>query len=233
MKLGIMQPYFLPYIGYFQLINLVDNFVIYDDVQYIKGGWINRNRILVNGKPSLFTLRIKNDDYRLYINERFLVNNRDYENKKIIKSIALAYGRAPYFGQVMPVLEDILSFDEKNLAKFIRNSLKVLCDYMSINTKFITSSQIEKNESIRGQERVIEINKILKSSKYINAIGGTELYSKEEFKSNGIELNFIKTREIEYKQFNNDFVNNLSIIDVLMFNSKEEINELLNQYDLV
>lgn len=233
MKLGVMQPYFFPHIGYWQLINAVDKLVIYDDVQYIKGGWVNRNRILINDKDSMFTLRINKDNFKLNINERFLIDNFQYHNNKIIKSIELAYWKSPYFNEVIEIIRDILNYDERNLSKFIVNSILTTCEYLDINTKIIISSELEKDNSLKSQDKVIHINKILNTNIYINSIGGIDLYSKEEFKQNGIDLYFIKTKDIKYNQFKNEFIPNLSIIDVLMFNSKDKVKELLNEYELV
>lgn len=234
MKLGIMQPYFFPYIGYFQLINSVDKFVIYDDAQYEKGGWVNRNRILVNGKDSMFVLRIKKDNFKLKINERFLIDNFKYINNKLLKSIQLSYTKAPFYKDVINLLSNTLQYEEQNLSKFIINSLIEICKYLDINTEILISSQLQNNFSIKGREKVIYLNKILKSNTYINSIGGTKLYSKDIFKQNNIDLYFIKTKYITYKQFNeNKFIPNLSIIDVLMFNSKEKVKNLLNEYELI
>lgn len=234
MKLGIMQPYLFPYIGYFQLINSVDKFLLYDDVQFIKGGWINRNRLLINGKYSMFILKIKSDNFKLNINERFLMENFEYENKKIIKSIKLAYSKAPYFNEVIDLIENILSYNENNLSKFIINSIIEICNYLDINTEIIISSQLKKNNSLKAQEKVIHINNILGSNIYINSLGGIELYSKKVFEENGINLYFLKSKNIIYTQFDEKkFISNLSIIDVLMFNAKEKVKELLNEYELV
>lgn len=234
MKLGIMQPYLFPYLGYFQSINAVDKFVIYDDVQFIKGGWINRNRILINGKDSMITLRIKNDDFKLNINERYLVDNYEYENNKIIKSIELAYSKAPYYKETIKVIKDIFDYKENNLSKFIINSITKICDYLDIDTEIIVSSKLLKDSTLKAQDKVIYINKIIGANTYINAIGGFELYSKEVFKKNEINLFFLKMKDIVYKQFDqNNFISNLSIIDVLMFNSKEQVKKILNEYELV
>jgi hypothetical protein len=233
MKVGIMQPYIFPYIGYIQMINAVDKYLIYDDVQFIKGGWINRNRILINGKASMITFKIKKDNFKLNINEIFLVDNFEYENNKILKSIELAYSRAPYFSNTIDVIRDILNYKDKNLSGFVTNSILKICSFLDINTEIIISSQLKKDTSLKAQEKVISINKILGSDTYINAIGGMELYSKDKFKEQAIDLFFIKMKEVRYKQFNDDFIGNLSIIDVLMFNSKEEVKRLLSEYELL
>ena len=229
-----MQPYFCPYIGYFQLINLVDKFVIYDDVQYINDGWINRNRILIQKKkPYMFTLSVKDDSHTLNINERFYINNIKREKNKIFKTIKQSYSKAPYYNNVINLIENIFSIEELNVAKMNIKSLKIICDYLNINTDFIINSNLKTNSNLNGEERVLYINKKLNSDKYINSIGGKKLYSKKRFRKNNIELSFLKTKKIEYEQFGYDFVPNLSIIDVLMFNSKKKIKNMLSKYELV
>jgi hypothetical protein len=229
MILGIMQPYFFPYLGYFQLINAVDTFVVYDDVNYIKQGWISRNYILVNGKKHLITLELKGASSFKLINQIKVGNNR----RKLIKTMFHSYTKAPYFKEVVPVIENSLKFGDNNLAEFIINSLQEIADYLDIKTKIIMSSSIKKNNHLKGLDKGLNICNVLKASMYINSIGGKELYSKDEFKKNFIALYFIKTKNITYKQFNNAFVPNLSIIDVLMFNSKDEAKKLLNEYELI
>ena len=105
--------------------------------------------------------------------------------------------------------------------------------YLSINTEIICSSNMSKNNNSKAQDKIIEICRILGGSEYYNAIGGRDLYSYENFLENRIELKFLKVDPIEYKQFNNDFINNLSIIDVMMFNSKEDIREKLTKFKLL
>lgn len=232
MKIASMQPYFLPYIGYFQLINCVDKFIIGDDVQYIKHGWINRNRILINGKDSFFTLPIKKDSYKLNINERYFADDIEWHKGKIIRSFELAYNRAPFYHEIKKVLCEIFDFKEMNLSKYVTNSLLVLCDYMDIKTPFYISSDLGRGNSFHREDAVIDICKLMKADHYINPIGGTHLYSKERFRSEGIELNFIKMKPIQYKQYENEFIGSLSIIDVLMFNPKDTVKAFLNEYEL-
>ena len=209
--------------------NAVDTFVIYDDVNFIKQGYINRNSILSNGKSQVITMELIGASSNKLINEIEVGNNRS----KLSKTIKQNYVKARYFEVVYPLIENILNQNEKNLGKFIGYSLEQISNYLEINTKFIYSSDIEKDNALKTQDKVLEICNILKADKYINAIGGQELYNKEIFKENGMELNFLKTELVEYKQFKNDFVPYLSIIDVLMFNSKDEIKEMLKRYELI
>lgn len=232
MKLGIMQPYFFPYIGYWQLMNAVDIYVIYDDVNYIKGGWINRNRILVNGNPNYFNVQLKDASPYKKINE-IEVNNDEISKRKMITSIELNYKKAPFFNDAFPIIKDIILQDERNLAKYLIYSIKKIAQYLDINTKFIVSSELEKNNELKGKEKVLSICKLLGASEYYNAIGGQELYDYDSFAKNDIVLNFVQTNDIKYKQFKNEFVPNLSIIDAMMFNSKDDVKKFLLNYELI
>lgn len=229
MKLGIMQPYFLPYIGYFQLINAVDKYVIYDDVQYIKGGWINRNFILLNGERFLINLLLSGASSNKTINEIEVQSNQ----VKLKKTIESAYKKAPMFDKVFPVLTNIMEYEKKELGQFLGNSIKELCNYMSINTELIYSSKIEKDNTLKAQDKVMQICNILKADKYLNAIGGQALYNKDDFKKQNIELHFLNSSSKPYTQFNNEFVPYLSIVDVLMFNSVEKVKDILNDYNIL
>lgn len=229
MKLGIMQPYFFPYIGYFQLINAVDKYVIYDDVNYIKSGWINRNRILLNNRDFLLNLNLKESSSFKKINEIVIGNNGD----KLLKTITQAYKKAPHYSQAYPLIEQIINYSGNNLAKFLANSIILVSEYLGIKTEFVVSSDLQKNNELKGQDKVISICKTLNASEYYNAIGGQELYSKNTFEEKSIKLFFLKTNPIHYKQFDNEFIPNLSIIDVIMFNSPQQINKMLNEYELL
>ncbi|MCD0471078.1 WbqC family protein [Flavobacterium sp. JAS] len=232
MKVAIMQPYFLPYIGYFQLISAVDTFVIYDDVNFIKRGWINRNNILVNEKQFLFSIDLKGASQNKLINQIEIVANPNWK-KDLLKTLRLAYVRAPFFEKVFPVLQDIIMQEEINLSKLIIYSLSKICDFLSIKTDVIISSEIAKDSNLKGQDKIIEICKKLNATTYINAIGGLALYDKELFLKHDISLNFIKSNPVNYSQFKGNFIPYLSIIDIMMFNSPERIKDFLNQYELI
>lgn len=232
MKLGIMQPYFLPYIGYWQLLNAVDKYIIYDDVNYIKGGWINRNRILINKEAKYFTIKLNGASSNKLINEVEVSTDKIYK-KKMLKTVEESYKKAPFFDRVFPIIEEIIENEEDNLAKYLKYSIEKICNYLEIKTELLLSSELEKDNSLRGKDKVISVCKKMGATEYYNAIGGQELYSFEEFKNNGIELKFLKTEEIIYKQFTNEFIPNLSILDVMMFNSKEKVKEFLENYTLI
>ena len=227
-----MQPYLFPYIGYFQLIKAVDLFVLHDDVQWIKGGWINRNQILVEGRAMRWTLPVSKTSSLNLINECEVADLAG-SRCRILRQIQNAYRRAPFFAEVMPLITDIINQQEKNVAKYVLNSLEKLSSYMGMSTKLTMSSVLEKDDSSKGQERVIAICATLGADEYVNPIGGAELYCKDRFKESGIDLYFLQPGEIEYKQYGDSFVSNLSIIDVLMFNSLESIHEMLNLYALI
>jgi hypothetical protein len=232
MNIGIMQPYFFPYIGYFQLINAVDKFIFYDDVNYIKQGWINRNRILMNGRDSLFTVKLKDASSYRPINE-IEINSG---NEKLTKTIIQAYSKAPYFKDVFPLIQNIFDsmHEIKKISQIAQLSVKKVFEYLDINKTFEASSQIYGHTKDFGKaERIITICRENGADTYINSYGGQELYSKSEFCEKGIALHFIKNNLPVYKQFKDGFVPGLSIIDVLMFNSKDEIKEMLNHYELI
>lgn len=233
MKLGIMQPYFLPYIGYFQLLNAVDEFVVYDNIKYTKKGWINRNRYLVDGQDRIMSIPLKKDADHLDVVQRRLSDLYEKEAEALKRRISAAYRGAPFFDDAYPVFLRCVDCEERNLFGFLRNSIEQVADYLSIDTKIITSSTIGEQSGLKSQDRVLAICERRGADQYINAIGGRELYDKATFRSRGIELSFIQTDPIVYKQFDKPFVPYLSILDVMMFNSKEDIRDMLGRFSLV
>jgi len=231
MKLAVMQPYFFPYIGYYQLVNAVDKFIIYDDVNYITAGWINRNNILINKEKKYFTLNLSEASQNKLINEIKVGKNKD----KILKTIKYNYSKAPFFKESFQIIEEIFSAikEDSLISKIAGLSIIIISKYFNFNTDFEYSS--EKYFDTKGMEkaeRLIEICKKNNAATYINAIGGRKLYRKEYFIKKGIELKFIKTNITKYKQYKNPFEPGLSIIDVMMFNSPEKIREMMNDYEL-
>lgn len=234
MKIAVMQPYIFPYIGYFQMINAVDKFVFYDDVNFIKKGWINRNRILVNGKDYMFTVPIVKVSQNNLISESFIQKEVYVEWKnKFLQTLELNYKKAPQFLDIYTLLRTYFEGNFYTISEMAIESVRLVSEYLDLKTDYVLSSEAYNNRGMERQERLIDICKQEGSNHYINALGGQELYKKEDFLKEGIRLDFIKTLPIDYKQFNNEFVPWLSIIDVLMFNSKEEAQEMLNKYELV
>lgn len=231
MKLAIMQPYFLPYIGYWQLIAEVDTFVVYDNIKYTKKGWINRNRFLKNGVEAVFSLPLRKDSDFLNVNQRFLADS--FDRGDLLNRFQEAYRKAPEFCSVMPLMEAIIQNPASNLFEFIFTSIKSVCEFLGIRTPMVVSSTIDCNHSLKSAERVQAICKTLGAGIYVNPIGGVELYSKEDFTAQGIDLKFLKTLPYEYPQGENAFVPWLSILDVLMWNGKETTrNQIFKGYYL-
>ena len=225
-----MQPYFFPYIGYLQLMQLVDVFVFYDDAQYMKGGWVNRNRYLLNGTAAWMGYTVKKENYKLFINQREYQLSDVNSLKDKLKG---AYAKAPYFKSVFPIICSILDFTDGNVASFNQNSLKVLADYLGIQCEFKISSELSKNNNLRGQDRVVDICKAVGATHYINTIGGTSLYSRASFEKKAMTLSFIQAGKFDYKQFNDSHEPYLSIIDVMMFNSLDDISKMMSNYSLL
>jgi len=227
MKVGIMQPYFLPYIGYFQLINAVDKFVIYDNIEYTKKGWINRNRILINGKSEYITLPLKKDSDFLYVNQRFLSDTFDNEKNKILRKIKENYRNSPNFDIGYCLCEKIFNYKSNNLFEYIFNSLQIICNYLNIKTELILSSTINIDHNLKSEEKVLSICAFLKADIYINSIGGMSIYNLKNFEDSNLKLEFINSQFISYQQRQNLFIPWLSILDVIMFNPLETIRDYL------
>lgn len=217
-----MQPYWLPYIGYFQLIKQCDVFVIYDNIKYTKKGWINRNRINVNGEPKYISVPIKKDSDFLNVNDRKLSDVWEADKVTIINKITSNYSKYPYFEETMPLIRKILGSWEVNLFWYIAHSIELICNHLDIKTPILNSSQIQIDHELKGKDKVKALCKELEAEIYINPIGGKELYSKSDFEKAGIELLFIR----------NLHENTLSIIDVLFTNGKEKTKLLLNDFQL-
>tara|TARA_B100001063_G_scaffold66456_1_gene60474 strand:+ start:125 stop:811 length:687 start_codon:yes stop_codon:yes gene_type:complete len=228
MKIAIHQPKFLPYLGYWQLIYAVDAFVIFDDVNFVKKAFINHNSILVGGEPKKFTLELIGASQNKLINEIKVGEN----SNKILKTIELNYKKKPYFKITFPILEDIFNQNEKNLAKFIGYSIKKICNYFDFDKKFIYSSEIAKDNNLKGQFKIVDICKKLNTKQYVNSIGGKSLYDKKLFLARGVNLSFLEANLAKYQNLGN-FMPYLSIIDIMMYYSKNEIIEILKSYKLI
>jgi hypothetical protein len=232
MKLAIMQPYLFPYIGYFQLINAVDTFVILDDVNYINRGWINRNKILINGQEKLFTVPLSEASQNKRINE-IQISTADKWKGKLLKSIEYNYSKAPLFYNAFPVIQKIILNPDLNLSSFVHFSLIEISNYLTIKTNIIPSSSAYQNTHLRAQDRILDICMKERATVYINLQGGINLYSRDKFFNHNISLFFLKASSLVYKQFNNDFLPNLSIIDLMMFNNPESMKDILSEYELI
>ena len=232
MKIGIMQPYFFPYIGYFQLLNMVDKYVVYDTAYFANNKWGFRNQILINGAPGFFRVTTLKASQNKRFNE-IIVSGDIEAKKKNIHALECAYKKAPHFPEVMPLLEQFLLADYDNLSECNVASNRLICNYLGIETEILLFSELDCDRDLKMQYRIFDVCRVLGGNEYVNAIGGTELYDFEEFRENGIELAFLKTDDFKYSQFGGEFVPSLSIIDVMMFNSVPEIQDLLNRYTLI
>lgn len=237
MTIAIMQPYIFPYIGYYQLISAVDKFIIYDDVNYIKQGWINRNKILINNKEQLFAVPLEGSSSFKLIKETGLsIKSYKTWEKKFFRSIEQSYRKAPNFKECFELIEAVFSKSkdpDTTIAYLATVSIIEVFNYLGISNNIVLTSAIYNNEHLSGEERVIDICLKEKAKRYVNPEGGQHLYSQKKFGEKGLELNFIKPQLEEYNQFNMPFVKGLSIIDILMFNSKEKVNQMLNNYYLI
>ena len=232
MRLAIMQPYFFPYIGYFQLIAAVDLFILYDNIKYTKKGWISRNRLLQNGEDAMFSLPLKSDSDYLNVCERELA--ADFNRDKLLNRFQEAYRRAPYFAQTFPLIEEAAHYEDTNLFNFLHHSVVKTCEYLGITTEIRISSSIAIDHKLKNQDKVLALCKAVGASTYVNPIGGRELYSKDTFRKKGIELKFIQSKPFEYAQFGGVFVPWLSIIDVMMFNPLNTIQTCFStNYELM
>lgn len=232
-SIAVMQPYFFPYIGYFQLINEVDKFVFYDDVDFIKNGWINRNMILINGESKYLTVPCKKVSSNKLINSvEHALNQKRI--KKLLKKIRFTYSNAPYFEGVFPVIEEVFLTETELISDLAIESIIKVTNYLEMECNFLKSSSDYDNEELNAADRLIDICEIENINHYVNLNGGRELYDKQYFLENKIKLTFLKPEIIEYQQFDHEFVPSLSIIDVLMFNSVENIMEMLmTRYSIV
>ena len=232
MKAAIMQPYFFPYIGYFQLIATVDLFIVYDNIKYTKKGWINRNRILRNGQDAKFSLPLKRASDYLDVRARELA--ADFNRDKLLNQITAAYRRAPYFAQTFPVVEQVMRHEDANLFRFLHHSITRTCEHLGISTETRISSDIAIDHDLKNQDKVLALCAAIGAGTYVNPIGGIELYSKDTFAAHGIDLKFIRSKPFDYAQFGDGFVPSLSIIDVMMFNPLDAIRDcILTNYELI
>lgn len=235
MKIALMQPYFFPYMGYFHLIDAVDTFYIYDNAQYISRGWINRNRILVNGHPIYITLPIEKTSRNALISDR-KISGTEYERfkTKLIKQLQLSYVKAPYYQSTMQLLESILAYSSKDLTDFLHNSITEVGRHVGITTPIQRASEVIMfDNQLKGQQKTIALCKKINATEYVNPIGGRGLYDHAYFQQNNIGLHFVQSDLTAYTQNAKEFFPGLSIIDVLMNNSQEEISCFISGYSLV
>ncbi|MBL4652339.1 MAG: WbqC family protein [Flavobacteriales bacterium] len=234
MTLAVMQPYIFPYLGYFQLINAVDTFVFFNDVNYIKKGWINRNQILQNDTAIFFTVPLIKASQNKLINETYIFDIENWRTS-FLKKVEFCYRKSPNYNEVSTLIREIISNKTyKSISELASDSVIKIGNYLGIDTEFVKSSDLDYDKNgTNGQHKIISIAQLLSVNQYINPLNGLHLYKKEVFDKQNISLKFIEMEDIKYQQNEtNKFAPSLSIIDVLMFNSKKEVELLLQKYIL-
>jgi hypothetical protein len=229
MKLALMQPYFFPYIGYFHLIKSADTFVVYDDVNYIKGGWINRNKIVsssTNNEPIYFNLPTQGaSSFKRICDLKVLLN--DYNKNKLFSMFKNCYGKEINYDIVISLFMSVLNCGSDNLSEVNYFGIKKISDHLNIDTDLVKTSKDLGNDNLTGPDRVIDICKKMNSSVYINTIGGKSLYNPERFSQDNISLKFIQSLPLGFPWWN------LSILHLLMKFDKEDIISMLDSYTLI
>lgn len=230
--MAVMQPYLFPYLGYFQLIAAADVFVLGDDLQYVRSGWVNRNRILHNDDARLISVPLKKDRFQLQINQRQLCDHFGDEAETLIGLLTESYAQAPCFAQIMPLIERLIRFKQQNIALYAEHAIRELCAYLQIVTPIMRSSDLFLGSPADKQQRITRIAHTLEATTFITPEGGSVVYDPGLFASNGLAVRFFRMNSLEYRQFGEPFVANLSIIDVLMFNCVEQVQQMLTEYRL-
>lgn len=230
-----MQPYFFPYLGYFQLINLTEKWIVFDDVNYIKRGWMNRNRVLKPERQDWQYLRFPVEKFSrgTKIKDIKIKNNENWKSK-IIRQLEHYEDVAPYYNETINVIKGAFNTDTESLTKLNSRCLEKVCDFLKIEFSYSISSQnnYDYSDVDNSDEWALEISKQENADMYINPIGGKDFFEPRKYRDNDIEIKFLKIGDIKYSQKNSEFISNLSIIDVMMFNSRKEIKDMLNNYRL-
>ena len=232
MKLAIMQPYFLPYIGYFQLISAVDEFVILDDVNFIKGGWINRNRILLDGKEKYITKPVNGASQNKKINELRFVDNPE-ERINMMRTISYAFRHSCYFPSFEPLIRDIILDPHLSLPEYLEYSISNVCNMLGIDTKISRSSSFRGSVHSCGQAGIIELCKLRGCDNYFNAIGGLKIYDKTAFNDSNIELRFLKTDYERMEKISTSEHLDYSILEIMADHNENTIKQLLSCFIII
>lgn len=233
MRLGIMQPYFFPYLGYFQLMAHVDTFVVYDNIEYTKKGWINRNRFVADGKIQPFTVNLRKASDSLPINRREIAPEFDKNRHRILRQIRAAYGQCSNFTEAFPLVEECFTCNERNLFSFLYFSIERIHAYLGLSSHLVVASDVNIDHTLRKSQKVMAICSALHCESYINPESGRHLYDKLEFGKQGIQLEFLWHVPTRYRQNSRSFIPRLSFIDVLMNNDRDELSCLLNDYEIL
>lgn len=223
-----MQPYIFPYLGYYQLAHCSDVFVMYDDATFIKQGYINRNTILVNGRPLRFTIPVPG------ASSNELIKNLKFAERtaKVVETIRQAYSKAPYFDDVFPLVEGVIKSKDRGIPDVCQKGISEVFRYLGLRKDIVRSSDVGYDRSASAEDKLIQICRSFGSNTYVNSVGGKKLYSKGSFAAKGCDLLFIEMKDVRYRQRARDFIPNLSIIDALMHCPPDEVRSLLDSYVL-
>lgn len=224
---AVMQPYLFPYIGYYQLVYSADQFIIYDDVTFIKQSYINRNSILIKGEACRFNLPVLGASSNKFIKD-LSYGSAD----KLLKTIKQSYSKAPYYKDVIEIIESVFTNEDRHIAKINFLSISKVFEYLKIDKNINFSSALDYDRTAERADRLIELTKIHGCERYVNSPGGKSLYEKKYFLNRDVQLNFIETRINKYRQLNDVFIPCLSMIDIMMFCDRCEIVEMLKNYEL-
>lgn len=223
----------MPYLGYFQLVHAVDKFVFFDDVNFIKKGWINRNYIYSLNGPHLFTVPLIKASQNKLIKDTYI---NDFEPFRLSfkESLRHSYSKAPFYSQVIEWLEGWFFRSEFSfISQLAATSIQKVFEYLDLEKEFFFSSEIDYQKSKTDNtatDKIISICRLLGAKHYINPRNGKDLYQRADFERYDLKLSFINMKPIAYSQFDREFMPYLSMIDVLMFNNKEQIKKLLTEY---
>ncbi|TYA56639.1 WbqC family protein [Formosa maritima] len=234
MKVAIMQPYFMPYLGYIAIINYVDEFILFDTPQFIRHGWIERNKVLkLDGDTMYIKVPLVKHARNTTI-ENVIINNNLSWKHKIISQLDHYKKRAPYYKNVIALLHEIFDEEYSSIVSLNYKSLQILCRYLGIITPISIWSEmkVEIDEVKAPDEWALHICKALKYDTYVNLPGGRSFFDVQKYEREGISLSFLELEPTQYKQFSNVFVPFLSIIDVLMFNDVSQVKEMLKNFNL-
>ena len=235
MKVAIMQPYFFPYLGYFNLIAACDVFISLDNVQYINKGFVNRNRILQPNGIYTFTVPLKSAPRNFFINQRTIAPEYESFKKNFMLQLESSYKKAPFFKKTMDLIQSVLNSTRKNLARICEQTILAVMERIGLQKKIFIASEIindDCDEKLKGSNKLIHLAKQAKCTHYLNVIGGIKLYNQNDFLQRGITLSFVKPLLPNYPQGKREFVKSLSIIDVLMFNSPQNTLCLAKTFEI-
>lgn len=219
MTLAIMQPYFFPYLGYFQLLAAAETFVFLDDVKFQKGGWINRNRIKRDGEECWFSIPVRKNSQSLKISDTIVSKHSNWR-EDLLRQLEYAYRDAPYRAEVLDLVLRVLNFETEHIADIAKRSIVEVLKRLNCGVDLVWTSTIYENSHLKGQDRIIDICKRNEAATYINASGGRSLYEERAFFEEGISLEFLQPVANSTSGLRG---NTLSIIDTLMYHLPEEV----------